>query len=336
MKALELKTENRPRNAQEMLNLLPKGAVRPAARPVPAASKNQEAKANLEAISPPGAITPTSSTNRLTGTIPDAALDSLPDTAPIQVSAGRDRADPAFQPGPGDKTVADLAGAQTTPLPSPANDSATSGTSARRKSRLKAAAAIILLLLLIPGGWFATDQIKHSKANIGLPEGKFVSSNENEDNSLDPMINNEASGDKTGSDAGSGSSEANPGNQEEPRSADVPVATSGVTIQKVDYYAGNQHIRGIEVYIEPSLLPPALKEKARYAKCDMSPVERHQTLQQLQQFVDNNWGSDIKPIGSGYKQSLTSNSLSFDEPYGQVVILDENYQIVGYYQSKAQ
>lgn len=198
MKALKLKAEERPQDVKEMLGLLPNGAVRLAVTPTPETSKNLENPVTEVATTPLPMITPTSSTNLLTGLIPDAAPDALPRTTPLQISANLNEANStsAATTRSEEKTIADLTAAKTTPVPAESISPLTTEFSTKRKSKKGFIAAIILLLLLIPGGWLVWANVQGSGSNI--PVHNTASSDTPDNNSEASLV---SGADKEGADA---------------------------------------------------------------------------------------------------------------------------------------
>lgn len=138
MKALEFKAQNRPRDAREMLGLLPQGSVRsniPAGPSSPAA----KAKNSLELDT-----TPATSGMDMTRTIPMPGdglegADTLPVTEPIR----QDLYGITVEPGRNSITT---------------DKSTTTHTNPKKSSRNKVL-AVLALLLLIPAGWYLWSQM---------------------------------------------------------------------------------------------------------------------------------------------------------------------------------
>ena len=167
MKALEFKAENRPRDAREMLSLLPRGRVRSNASAQPLRTAKKAGK-DEKATAPLPQTAPAASGMDMAGTIPipgdGLGADTLPVTEPVRQ---------------------DVYGTKTPPISGPgtANTSAGTNTNPKKSIRNKVL-AVLALLLLIPVCWLfsGTDTIvfndpaleKAVREVINKPEGEVT------------------------------------------------------------------------------------------------------------------------------------------------------------------
>lgn len=330
MKSLEIKAENRPQDIQAVLTLLPQGRI-----------KSHSPFHTNAFSSDPSSLT-TQSTTDQTGRLHQHALgvtEELSRTTPLQLNNNLSAAENPTSPLTEPLTITDTASevqkvASNDTEPGISYPSA--GSVRQTRSKQSWVIAAIAIILLIAGGSFVW--LKTQDRNNEIPAvGEGVNSGQHDD----PDLNGGVS--PPGTEASSTSDDIKDEGYDTDKLIDNNQsslagleAKSGVTIKKYDQYAGNQHMRGIEVYIEPSQLPAAWQNKARYIKCDMRPGLSQVTLENLQQLVDSNSGSRIEAIKSGFNTKMISNSLPFDQPHGLVIFLDEQYKVVGYYQGIGQ
>lgn len=329
MKTLALKAADRPASIKEMMALLPQAAARTTVREQTISSdKNDITVANGTAAS---ALTTELSarTNGLSKAVQGETYNKTPGTVSLVMDdAINENYLSSVTTEPLQMLYDDIRPAE----PDQSNNQLPIGKpSAGKKKTTGIIAAVVAVLLLFSGG-FAWYQSQRESSDTKEP-GTVVSSqspNASPNSGEETETTQTVSEDEPGNEPDQNDNEVVGNGTDEVGFVNV---TSGVTVKK---YVENGVIRGIRLYLEPSLLPAYIQTNARYTKCNMADSELDLTQQKLKEYVDKGYGSRTELIQPGLIVQMTDNVRSFDQVYGMVVFLDANYQVIGCFEGMAQ